>query len=210
MCGEWWEQSLKERGKKRVYRFQGWPVKKCFQCCQTEKTAASVKELLSASFSFIYCPDFFSKQKKQFFFSWNFFQFHSWGKCVFIIILWFFFFFFQSLSHITFLCFFLVRKWVERNSQKNKKIKIIFPPKFFFFLPIFFSLGNFNFSCDLKRKKCTWCMYVHTWTFLLWLLFFIRWRWKIFWTSKDSLSKKVETSSRVINTGQKIIDRIRS
>lgn len=105
LCGEWWEQSLKERGKKRVYRFQGWPVKKCFQCCQTEKTAASVKELLSASFPFIYCPDFFSKQKKQFFFSWNFFQFHSWGKCVFIIILWFFFFSSITFTHNIFMFF---------------------------------------------------------------------------------------------------------
>lgn len=196
----------KEKGL-QISRLAG---KKMFSMLSNRENRSFSRGAPVSLFSFIYCPDFFSKQKKQFFFSWNFFQFHSWGKCVFIIILWFFFFFFQSLSHITFLCFFLVRKWVERNSQKNKKIKIIFPPKFFFFLPIFFSLGNFNFSCDLKRKKCTWCMYVHTWTFLLWLLFFIMWRWKIFWTSKDSLSKKVETSSRVINTGQKIIDRIRS
>lgn len=99
LCGEWWEQSLKERGKKRVYRFQGWPVKKCFQCWQTEKTAASVKELLSASFPFIYCPDFFSKQKKTIFFSPEiFFSFTRGENVFFIIILWFLFFF----SSITF------------------------------------------------------------------------------------------------------------
>ena len=123
LCGEWWEQSLKERGKKRVRRFPGWLVKNSFQCCQTEK-ASSVKELLSASFSFIYCPDFFSKQKKHIFSPEIFFLFHSWRKCVFIIFffnssyfLWFFYFF--SLLQFN-LIFFLVWEQVERNSQKKK------------------------------------------------------------------------------------------
>ena len=80
MCGEWWEQSVKER--KGFTDFQVGQETECFQCCQTENTAAS--ELLSD----IYSPLFFSKEEKTLFFpSWNFVLFYMRGKCV-----WFFFF----------------------------------------------------------------------------------------------------------------------
>lgn len=118
LCGEWWEQSLKERGKKRVYRFQGWPVKKCFQCCQTEKTAASVKELLSASFHLFTVRTFFPNRKNNFFSPEIFFSFTR-GENVFLLLFCDFFFFFpQSLSHIAFLCFFLVKVSRKKFTKK--------------------------------------------------------------------------------------------